>query len=158
MVVMKTKPLSNDNEMKQVPLFSGLSKTEIDSLKKLMTAVNIHSGKTVVREGDVGREFMIILSGTASVSREGSKFATFLRNNLVKTEDNYVIPIKGHSLSYLNFPLYGKSKQQLLQQSTQNLYNDILRETWSCWFPKNGKACGKCPMCRERVVEHPKND
>ena len=76
MVVMKTKPLSNDNEMKQVPLFSGLSKTEIDSLKKLMTAVNIHSGKTVVREGDVGREFMIILSGTASVSREGSKFAT----------------------------------------------------------------------------------
>ena len=76
MVVMKTKPLSNDNEMKQVRLFSGLSKTEIDSLKKLMTAVNIHSGKTVVREGDVGREFMIILSGTASVSREGSKFAT----------------------------------------------------------------------------------
>ena len=44
MVVMKTKPLSNDNEMKQVPLFSGLSKTEMDSLKKLMTAVNIHSG------------------------------------------------------------------------------------------------------------------
>ena len=73
MVVMKTKPLSNDNEMKQVPLFSGLSKTEIDSLKKLMTAVNIHSGKTVVREGDVGREFMIILSGTASVSREGDE-------------------------------------------------------------------------------------
>ena len=41
-----------------------------------MTAVNVNAGKTVVREGDVGREFMIILSGTASVSRLGNKFAT----------------------------------------------------------------------------------
>jgi CRP-like cAMP-binding protein len=41
-----------------------------------MTAVSINSGKTIVREGDVGREFMIILSGTASVSRQGNKFAT----------------------------------------------------------------------------------
>ena len=73
MVVMKTKSLPN--EMNQVPLFSGLSKSEIKSLKKLMTAVNINSGKTVVREGDVGREFMIIRSGTASVSREGNTFA-----------------------------------------------------------------------------------
>ena len=70
---MKTKSLPN--EMNQVPLFSGLSKSEIKALKKLMTAVNINSGKTVVREGDVGREFMIIRSGTASVSREGNTFA-----------------------------------------------------------------------------------
>ena len=74
MVVMKTKSLPN--EMNQVPLFSGLSKAEIRSLKRLMTAVNVNAGKTVVREGDVGREFMIILSGTASVSRLGNKFAT----------------------------------------------------------------------------------
>ena len=73
MVVMKTK--SSPNEMNQVPLFSGLSKSEIKALKKLMTAVNINSGKTVVREGDVGREFMIIRSGKASVSREGNTFA-----------------------------------------------------------------------------------
>lgn len=74
MVVMKTKSLPD--EMNQVPLFSGLSKAEINSLKRLMTAVSINSGKTIVREGDVGREFMIILSGTASVSRQGNKFAT----------------------------------------------------------------------------------
>ena len=49
---------------------------EMNKYKRLMTAVNINSGKTVVREGDVGREFMIILSGTASVSRQGNKFAT----------------------------------------------------------------------------------
>ena len=74
MVIMKTKSLPY--EMNQVPMFSGLSKAEINSLQRLMTAVSINSGKTVVREGDVGREFMIILSGTASVSRQGNKFAT----------------------------------------------------------------------------------
>ena len=74
MVVMKTKSLPK--EMNHVPLFSNLSKTEMKALRSLMTAININSGKTVVREGDVGREFMIILSGTASVSRQGSKFAT----------------------------------------------------------------------------------
>lgn len=63
-------------EIKKVPLFSELSKSEVKSLAQLMTAVNINSGKTVVREGDVGREFMIILDGTASVSREGKKLAT----------------------------------------------------------------------------------
>ncbi|MBL88941.1 MAG: hypothetical protein CL886_10475 [Dehalococcoidia bacterium] len=72
--IMKTKSLPN--EINQVPLFSGLSKTEMKSLKMLMTEVDINSGKTVVREGDVGREFMIILSGTAAVSKQGNKFAS----------------------------------------------------------------------------------
>ena len=59
-----------------------------------MTAVNIHSGKTVVREGDVGREFMIILSGTASVSREGSKFATLGPGDFFGTKQHGYIKSK----------------------------------------------------------------
>lgn len=72
--IMKTANFSN--EINQVPLFSELSRNEIKSLKMLMTEIGISSGRTVVREGDVGREFMIILSGTASVSKQGNKFAT----------------------------------------------------------------------------------
>ena len=71
---MKTANFSN--EINKVPLFSELSRNEIKSLKMLMTEIGISSGRTVVREGDVGREFMIILSGTASVSKQGNKFAT----------------------------------------------------------------------------------
>ena len=71
---MKTANFSN--EINQVPLFSELSRNEIKSLKMLMTEIGISSGRTVVREGDVGSEFMIILSGTASVSKQGNKFAT----------------------------------------------------------------------------------
>ena len=88
---------------------------------------------------------------------EGSKFATFLRSNLVKQNNNYIIQDKNHALAYLRFPLYGNSKEQLLENSKSSRYEDILKYTWSCWFPKKGKPCGKCPMCRERILPHPED-
>ena len=33
-----------------------------------------------------------------------------------------------------------------------NNYDDILNLTWSCWYPKNGKPCGNCIMCKERII------
>ena len=30
-------------------------------------------------------------------------------------------------------------------------FADILSISWSCWYPKNGKPCGKCGMCSYRV-------
>jgi len=89
---------------------------------------------------------------------QGSKFAEFLKNTLVRTIDNYVIPNKKHALGYLSFPLYGKTKEDLLKDAKKENFDDILKASWSCWFPKNGKPCKKCPMCRERIVEHPSND
>ena len=89
---------------------------------------------------------------------EKSTLAKFLNKNLVKTEDNYVINKKNHPLTYINFPLFGRSKEDLLEKAKINGYDHILNLTWSCWFPKNGTPCGKCPMCKERIVAHPKNN
>ena len=86
-----------------------------------------------------------------------STLAKFLKKNLVKTEDNYIIEKTHHPLSYMNFPLFGRTKEDLLEKARINGYDDILTLTWSCWFPKEGKPCGKCPMCKERIVEHPDN-
>jgi len=86
---------------------------------------------------------------------EKSKFAKFLKKNLVKTEDNFILKNKKHPLGYLRFPLYGRTKEDLLYKSQINNYDDILKISWSCWFPKDGKPCTKCPMCKERVVNHP---
>ena len=88
---------------------------------------------------------------------EKSKFAHFLRENLIKQNNNYMLKPNNHALSYLYFPLYGRTKEQLLQQSKESRFDDILAYTWSCWFPKNSHPCGKCPMCRERVLPHPDN-
>ena len=61
---------------------------------------------------------------------------------------------------YLRLPCYGKTKKDLLLSAKTYGFDNILHLTWSCWFPnkKTGKQCGKCPMCRERVISHPNND
>lgn len=89
---------------------------------------------------------------------EKSKLAKFLKKNLVKTDNNFIIPNKNHPLRYLHFPLYGRTKEQLLETAKIKGYEEILKLTWSCWFPHNGKPCKKCPMCKERILEHPNND
>lgn len=86
---------------------------------------------------------------------EGSKFIRFLKSNLVRKNNNYVLEDKNHPLGYLQFPLFGRSKELLLEQAKQGRYDEILSATWSCWFPVNGKPCGKCMMCRERILKHP---
>lgn len=88
---------------------------------------------------------------------EKSLLAKFLKKKLVKTDDNFIIKIKNHPLTYLRFPLFGRTKEILLEKAQVNGYDDILKLTWSCWFPKDGKPCEKCPMCKERIVEHPDN-
>jgi hypothetical protein len=44
------------------------------------------------------------------------------------------------------------SKKDMLNIAKKNNYLDVLKMTWSCWYPQNGKPCGKCIMCRERII------
>ena len=89
-----------------------------------------------------------------------SKFAAFLKKNLIAYESgplkskNYKIKQPEHFMEYLRFPLFGRSKSDLLAKAKKHGYDNILKYTWSCWFPnqKTGQACGKCPMCKERIV------
>tara|TARA_Y100001970_G_C14247629_1_gene869457 strand:- start:249 stop:1799 length:1551 start_codon:yes stop_codon:yes gene_type:complete len=84
-----------------------------------------------------------------------SKFVRYLDNHLVQTDTNWVINNNSSPISYLNFPLFNRTKEMLLDKAKMFLYDDILSLTWSCWFPKKGKPCGKCPMCKERIINHP---
>src|SRR4029077_294357 len=58
------------------PLFSGLSKKERKAVARLITPVAIPQGTVLTREGDPGREAMLIASGTARVERDGHNVAT----------------------------------------------------------------------------------
>lgn len=90
---------------------------------------------------------------------EKSKFAQFLQANLIQYKSgpleskNYKIKQPEHFMEYLRFPLFGRSKSDLLAKAKKHGYDNILKYTWSCWFPnKSGTPCGKCPMCKERIV------
>ena len=93
-----------------------------------------------------------------------SKFSIFLAQELKAYTDasghkNYKISGGDHFLSYIRFPLYGKTKKTLLLRAKKYSFDTILKLTWSCWFPNSsGVPCGKCPMCKERIIGHPKTD
>ena len=54
-------------------MFSELSKKELVFLARMTTEVDVREGSTLVRQGEMGREAMIIDSGTAVVRRNNRK-------------------------------------------------------------------------------------
>ena len=65
-----------DQTLARIPIFSECSNKELKAISRLVTPVEVRAGKVLTTEGDVGREFMIIASGTATVKRNGRKVAT----------------------------------------------------------------------------------
>ncbi len=64
-----------DDRLASISIFSELSKKELRKISRLMTELSVDSGRVLIRQGDPGREFMIIRSGTAEVIRNGDKVA-----------------------------------------------------------------------------------
>jgi CRP/FNR family cyclic AMP-dependent transcriptional regulator len=65
--------LGTDSKVKaiaKVPLFSRCSKRELARIAQLADEIDLPAGKTLTQEGARGREFFVILAGTADVQRE----------------------------------------------------------------------------------------
>jgi CRP-like cAMP-binding protein len=67
---------STDELLAQVPLFEGLSKEQLSRVASLMTRVDLGAGQVLVRQGEIGREFLILLEGEVEVARDGKVIAT----------------------------------------------------------------------------------
>lgn len=67
--------MASQDQLKGIELFSELSKKELRSVSRLMTAVNVKAGKALMTEGEVGREFLVLLEGEATVRRSGRVIA-----------------------------------------------------------------------------------
>jgi CRP-like cAMP-binding protein len=59
--------------LEEVPLFTGLSKRHLRRVAKLAHVRRFASGSTLVRAGDSGRSFFVLLDGTAKVVRSGGR-------------------------------------------------------------------------------------
>ena len=57
--------------LKNVPLFAGCSKSELQRIASLADELDLGEGATLIREGERGREFIVIADGTVRVSRNG---------------------------------------------------------------------------------------
>ena len=55
------------------PLFRELSKHELGELAKATEDLEVEEGKVLTRQGDLGREFFVIVDGEVSVTKDGEE-------------------------------------------------------------------------------------
>ena len=71
-------PISKKNRLellKHVWLFEQCSRRELDLLQKVATEVQVPAGRTLTKQGELGREFLVIVEGKANVIRDGTEIA-----------------------------------------------------------------------------------
>jgi CRP-like cAMP-binding protein len=62
--------------LKRVPLFAQCSKKELEQLALVADEIDVREGTVLTSEGDRGREFFVLVEGTADVRRKGRKVNT----------------------------------------------------------------------------------
>jgi CRP/FNR family transcriptional regulator, cyclic AMP receptor protein len=61
--------------IKRVPLFAAASKAELAEIASIADEIDLPADKTLIKEGDAGHEFFVLVEGTASVERSGRRIA-----------------------------------------------------------------------------------
>ncbi|HEX9381117.1 MAG TPA: cyclic nucleotide-binding domain-containing protein [Gaiellaceae bacterium] len=72
----RRKASSKIDILNRVPLFAGVSKRGMNEIAKIADEIDLPAGKELIREGDPGRQFFVLLDGEAEVRRRGSKVNT----------------------------------------------------------------------------------
>ncbi|HEV7133050.1 MAG TPA: cyclic nucleotide-binding domain-containing protein [Gaiellaceae bacterium] len=62
--------------LKRVPLFAGCSKRELDEIAAIADEFNLDADRNLTREGATGHEFLVLVEGSADVTRRGKKVNT----------------------------------------------------------------------------------
>ena len=67
--------------IKGIPLFAHLSRKELLEVASLADEIDFPAGKEIIREGERGREFFVLIDGSAEVTRGGQRIATYTRGD-----------------------------------------------------------------------------
>ena len=67
----------------KVPLFVHCSKKELGELASIADEIDLPEGKTLMSEGAIGREFLVLIDGSVRVTREGRKLADLGAGNWI---------------------------------------------------------------------------
>jgi CRP-like cAMP-binding protein len=65
-----------DERLAKIPLFEKLSDKQLADVARLATVIDVEAGRELVRQGGVGREFVIVVEGEAEVRRDDQVVAT----------------------------------------------------------------------------------
>jgi CRP/FNR family transcriptional regulator, cyclic AMP receptor protein len=73
---MATKTDQKLELLKRAPLLAGLGRKDIEEVGRLVDEVDVDAGYVLIREGQQGREFFVIVSGTVQIDRAGTVIRT----------------------------------------------------------------------------------
>jgi CRP/FNR family transcriptional regulator, cyclic AMP receptor protein len=62
--------------IRKVPLFARCSRAELKEIAMLADEIDLHEGKELTRQGAPGREFFVLLEGSADVTKDDRKVNT----------------------------------------------------------------------------------
>jgi CRP/FNR family cyclic AMP-dependent transcriptional regulator len=78
--VMESAVATHTNQklelLKRVPLLAGLGRRELEEVGRLVEEVDIKAGKILMREGDAGSEFFVLVTGSVGIDRGGTRVLT----------------------------------------------------------------------------------
>ncbi len=70
---MLLRKSAKEELIKSVPLFSRCNRKELSALASEADELTVPEGKELTRQGERGREFMVIVDGAAKVTKNGRK-------------------------------------------------------------------------------------
>jgi CRP-like cAMP-binding protein len=59
----------------RAPLFEGLSRKDLAQLARVTEDIEVYPGKELVREGETGQEFFVIVEGDVKITKKGRRVA-----------------------------------------------------------------------------------
>ena len=62
--------------LKRAPLLSGLGRREIEEVGRLVEEIDVPAGQVLMREGETGREFFVLVDGSVAIDRSGNRIRT----------------------------------------------------------------------------------
>jgi CRP/FNR family transcriptional regulator, cyclic AMP receptor protein len=62
--------------LKKIPLFSGCSRAELEAVGRVADELTLPAGTVLMREGEAGKELVVLVDGEVDVDQGGSRIAT----------------------------------------------------------------------------------
>lgn len=56
---------------RNLPIFAGCSEDQLAEIDRLADEVHVEAGRTMIRQGDLGQEFALIVEGEAEIVKDG---------------------------------------------------------------------------------------
>ena len=69
------------NLIRRAPLFGNASKKELEAIAGIADEIDLPKGKTLIKEGERGREFFVLLEGEADVTKHGEHINTMKKGD-----------------------------------------------------------------------------